>query len=211
MALGFLSLFFTDLLDDSGGLGESLGLALTPTQLTLAALFFLGFAILTVVARRHGDLAGGTVLLAYLVAAGIGVHAMGEGMIIGNNLAGEVAIEDLSTLAQGFSFALHKFLEGFTIAVFLTAKSRAKVAGICTILAGVPIIFGIPLGFFTYPAILANFLFAAGAGAVLFIVVRIARSIEYEKHLWGFILAFLVGFMLVYIGSLVHFAEMVGP
>jgi zinc transporter ZupT len=174
-------------------------------------LFFLGFGILTVVARRVDDLAGGTVLLAYLVAAGIGVHALGEGMIVGNNLAGGVAIEDLSTLAQGFSFALHKFLEGFTIAVFLTPKSRAKVAGICTILAGAPIILGILLGFFTYPAILANVLFAAGAGAVMFIMLRIARSTEYEKHLWQFILAFLVGFMLVYIGSLVHFAEIAGP
>jgi zinc transporter ZupT len=210
MALGFLSLFFTDLLDDSGGLGESLGLAFTPTQITLVALFFLGFAVLTVAARRHGGLAGGTVLLAYLVAVGIGIHAMGEGMIIGNNLAGQVEIEDLSTLTQGLSFAMHKFLEGFTIAVFFTRKDAAKASGICLVLAGVPMILGVPLGFFTYPAILANFLFAAGAGAVLFVIVKVARSVDYEKHLWEFISAFLVGFILVYVGTLIHFAEAAG-
>jgi len=210
MALGFLSLFFTDLLDDSGGLGESLGFALTPTQLALAALFFLGFAALAVAARRYGGVASGTLLPVYLVAVGIGIHAMGEGMIIGNNLAGQVAIEDLSTLTQGLSFAMHKFLEGFTIAVFLTRRGAAKAAGISLLLAGVPMILGIPLGFFTYPAILANFLFAAGAGAVLFIIVMVARSVDYEKNLWEFISAFLVGFILVYVGTLIHFAEAAG-
>jgi zinc transporter ZupT len=208
--LGFLSLFFTDLIDDSGGLGESLGFAFTPTQITLAALFFIGFAILIAAGREKSDLGSGPVLIAYLVAVGIGLHAMGEGMIIGNNLAGEAVVEDLSTLVQGLGFALHKFLEGFTIALFIIPKGRLRSAAICTILAGVPLILGIPLGFFTYPTILANFLFAAGAGAVLFMIVRIAGSFNYAKQIGSFVSGFLLGFVLVYLGSLVHFVEIAG-
>lgn len=70
-----------------------------------------------------------------------------------------------------------------------------------------PLIAGIPFGFFTYPAIFANLLFAAGAGAVLFIMVKIAANVEYERNTRNLILGFVVGFLLVYLGSLIHFAE----
>ena len=59
----------------------------------------------------------------------------------------------------------------------------------------------------TYPAILANFLFAGRAGAAVFIIVKAARSVEYEKSLRLFLLGFVVGFVLVYLGTLIHFTE----
>lgn len=60
-ALGFLCLFFTDLIEDSAELGVSLGLALRPSQLALAALFILGFAVLLAVSRIQAVSRGGAV------------------------------------------------------------------------------------------------------------------------------------------------------
>jgi hypothetical protein len=76
------------------------------------------------------------------------------------------------------------------------------------LLAGVPLLVGIPLGIFAYPAILANYLFAAGAGAAVFVILRIANLIERNKPGFMAVLGFLVGFLLVYIATLVHFTAL---
>lgn len=149
----------------------------------------------------------GPVAVAYLVALGIGIHAMGEGMIIGNNLAGQVTIEDFPTIIQGLSFAIHKFLEGFTIAVFFGQKAWMKKTTACTLLAGLPFLVGMPLGLFTYPAILANFLFAAGAGAAVFVITQLTRFLQLKNDRYRIVLGFLVGFVLVYFASLIHFTQ----
>jgi len=210
IALGFLSLFFTDLIDDSGALGVSSGLSITLNQILLPGLFFLGFSAFMMIAGRysHGrgrSLYSGSILLAYLVAGGIGLHAFGEGMIVGSSLASRALIGELSSLLQGFSFSLHKFLEGFTVAVFFGPKPHLKTATICALLISVPYVIGIPLGLFTYPAILANFFFAAGAGAVIFIILQLTRGFSLDKIDYNVILGFLTGFVLVYVGTLIHF------
>lgn len=213
LALGFLMLFFTDLIDDSGGLGLSLGLNLTATQVALASLFFLGFAVFFIASStKHIDYSGGvgSITIAYLIALGMGLHAMGEGMIIGNNLANQVTIEDFSTIIQGLSFAIHKFLEGFTIAVFFGQSPRVRTATVCTVLAGLPFLIGIPLGAFTYPAILANFLFAGGAGAAVFMMTQLPKLFQLARDRYRIVLGFLVGFVLVYFASLIHFTQIVG-
>jgi zinc transporter ZupT len=208
LALGFLALFFMDLLEDSGGLGESLGLAFSLTQVTLVASFILGYVAFAAYARgidqtnRHPS-----DLLAYVVAVGIGLHSMAEGIVTGYNFAGELAIEEYSLLLQGFSFAAHKFLEGFTIAVFAPTSFRGRGFAILLGLAGLPLLLGIPLGVVMYPAILANLLFAAGAGTTLFIVSRIAVGIQQGKFTKWTGLGFTVGFLLVYIAGLIHFTE----
>jgi zinc transporter ZupT len=213
LALGFLMLFFTDLIDDSGGLGVSSGLNVTMTQVALTSLFFLGFALFFLASNASRTSISdpvGSVAVAYLVALGIGLHAMGEGMIIGNNLAGQVAIEDFSTIIQGLSFAIHKFLEGFTIAVFFGQRPRVITATVCTLLAGLPFLVGMPLGFFTYPAILGNFLFAGGAGAAVYVITQLLGFFQVRNDRYRIVLGFLGGFVLVYFASLIHFTQFSG-
>ena len=210
LALGFLMLFFTDLIDDSGGLGVSSGLNVTMTQVTLVSSFFLGFALFFLASNASRTTLSdsvGSLAVAYLVALGIGLHAMGEGMIIGNNLAGQVAIEDFSTIIQGISFAIHKFLEGFTIAVFFRQTPRVRTATICTLLAGLPFLVGMPLGLFTYPAILGNFLFAGGAGAAVYVITQLLSFFQVRNDQYRIVLGFLVGFVIVYFASLIHFTQ----
>jgi zinc transporter ZupT len=215
LALGFLFIFFTDLLDDSGSLGVSSGLKITLDQVILATLFILGFGLLMMYSgkgfgAKTDSLTHSPFMLAYLIALGVGLHAFGEGMIMGNSLASQVPIEEMSSIFQGFSFSIHKFLEGFTVAVFFGPKPRLRTAGICTVLASLPYLAGIPLGLVTFPAILANYFFALGAGAVIFMIVQIAARFRRDSINYAAILGFVVGFLLVHLGTLIHFTEFGG-
>lgn len=209
-ALGFLSLFFTELIDDSGFLGMSTGLPITKDQVLLSSLFVLGFVCFMLLSERnHGAKSArsllGTGYLAYLVAAGVGLHSLGEGMIVGNSLASQVPIFDWSSIFQGVSFSLHKFLEGFTLAVFFELQPRLKTALICTGLASLPLLIGIPFGVSTYPAVFAGLFFAAGAGAVIFMILQLAPLLKTSGVGYATLFGFIVGFALVYVGSLIHY------
>lgn len=209
VALGFLTLFFTDLIEDSGGLGESLGLGIRPPQIGLILVFILGFAILTLLYRRIDQETSPmeTMVASWLVAAAVGLHSMGEGVVIGYDFAGQVSVEEFSTLMQGLSFAIHKFLEGFTIAFFFPRKIDLKGAGAAALLAGLPLLAGMPVGLAAYPAILSNFLFAAGAGGAVFILIQIVSTGDIGKGRISTIIGFAVGFLLVYFAGLIHFTE----
>jgi zinc transporter ZupT len=210
VALGFLSIFFTELIDDSGFLGMSTGLPLTNDQVVLSSLFVLGFVCFMFLSEMNHSARSvrsrlGTAYLAYLVAAGIGLHSLGEGMIIGNSLASQVPIFELSSIFQGVSFSLHKFLEGFTLAVFYELQPRVKTAMICTGLASLPLLIGIPFGASTYPAVFAGLFFAAGAGAVIFMILQLAPLVKTSGVGYAVLFGFIVGFVLVYVGSLIHY------
>jgi len=209
VAVGFLTLFFTDLIDDSGGLGESLGLSIQPSQIGLIVVFILGFAILTLLYRGLDQETSTvqTMLTSWMVATAIGLHSMGEGIVIGYNFAGQVSVEEFSTLMQGLSFALHKFLEGFTVAFFFPGKPGLKGASVAVLLAGLPLLAGIPIGIAAYPAILSAFLFAAGAGGAVFILIQIVSAGDIRKGHVSTIIGFAVGFLLVYVAGLIHFTE----
>ena len=202
-ALGFMVVFLNDLIDDSGGLGESLGLSFSPIQVALPALFVLGFGLLMMLSITARDSSPSSIV--YLIAGAIGLHALAEGIVIGSNFVGQLEIEELSTIYQGLSFALHKFLEGFTMSIFLIPKAKPKMLLASVLLAGIPLLVGIPLGMFAYPAIIANLLFAAGAGAAVFIILKIAEEITKSKPSTITLIGFFVGFVVVYFATLIHF------
>ena len=209
-ALGFLSLFFTELIDDSGFLGVSSGLPLTSGQIVLTTLFILGFLFLLILSvkgpRVNSDSSRFTaVSLAYLVAMGMGFHSFGEGMIVGNSFASQVPIWELSSLFQGLSFSIHKFFEGFTVALFFEPQPRLKTALICTVLTSLPFIVGVPLGLSTYPNIFANLFFAAGAGAVIFMIVKLVPMVDLKRISYATIFGFTVGFLTIYLSTLIHY------
>ena len=210
LALGFLSIFFTDLMDDAASLGVSSGLPVTQDQFVLASLFVSGFLVFTLLERKLSHSRGssqiGVGFVAYLVAAGIGLHSIGEGLIVGNSIASQVPIWELSSLFQGVSFSLHKFLEGFTIGVFFRPQPNLRTSIICLALAGIPYLAGISLGLSTYPVNFATSFFALGAGSVVFMVIQLAPVLKSTRVTYVAV-GFIVGFMLVYLGTLIHFTS----
>lgn len=114
--------------------------------------------------------------VALLVALGIGLHNLGEGLAIGSAYAvGALALG--ATLVVGF--ALHNTTEGLAI-VAPVARGGSRLPRLAALgaLAGLPVIPGAWIGASAFHPSLAAFLFGVGAGAIAQVVVQIAPSIR---------------------------------
>ena len=150
-----------------GGLGALLGLTV------------LGQALRQ--RRPEKKLAG--LAVAYLVAAGIGLHNLGEGLAVGAALAaGEAALGTFLVLG----FALHNTTEGLAIVAPLGAgggRPRLKHLAALGAVAGVPTIFGAWAGGFAFSPVGAALAFGIAAGAIAQVVWTIGRSLPREAQL----------------------------
>jgi ZIP family zinc transporter len=167
-------------------LSEALELqAALPSALGGAGLVLLGVALsylfLTAVSTRlgSGESAagrGGGLALATLVAIGIGLHNMGEGLAIGSSFAlGELALGTFFIVG----FMIHNVTEGLGIAAPLAEGRRVswgKLAAL-TVVAGAPAILGAWIGGFLTSDLLGVVFFAAAAGAAFEVVVEVARYV----------------------------------
>ncbi len=119
--------------------------------------------------------------LAFLVALGIGLHNLGEGLAIGSAYAvGSLALG--AALVVGF--ALHNTTEGLAIVAPVAkgeeidgATRLKRLVGLGA-LAGAPAILGAFIGASAYDASLAAFMFGLGAGAIAQVIVQIAPSLR---------------------------------
>ena len=115
-------------------------------------------------------------ILALLVALGIGLHNMGEGLAIGGAFAlGQAAFGTL--LIVGFT--LHNTTEGLAIVAPLArAGTRVRVIDLMKLglIGGVPTILGAWLGGFVYSPIWSVLFLAVGVGAIAQVVVQIVRQ-----------------------------------
>jgi zinc transporter, ZIP family len=149
-----------------------------------AGIAYLGLAGIDGWLRGRGERAraggGGAWRLALLVALGIGLHNLGEGLAIGSAYA-------IGSLALGASlivgFALHNTTEGLAIVAPVADGGRAvkgslaRFAGL-GLLAGAPAILGTWIGASAFNPSVAALLFGLGAGAIAQVIVQIAPSIR---------------------------------
>jgi hypothetical protein len=139
-----------------------------------AALVFVGaivaFLLLSGVSAWLGR---GTALL---IAIGIGLHNLGEGVAIGAAYtAGALALG--AFLVVGF--ALHNTTEGLAIVAPL-ARERVSVARLLLLglVAGAPAVLGAWIGAAAYNASAAAFLFGFGAGAIVQVIATLTPSVR---------------------------------
>ncbi len=156
-----------------------------PGALGGAGLVLLGVATswLTLTAISHRFAASGQgralngVALATLVALGIGLHNLGEGLAIGSSFAlGELALG--SFLIVGFM--VHNVSEGLGIAAPIAdgqaAASRLRLLALVAI-AGAPTILGAWIGGYLTNDLLGVLFFAAAAGAAFEVVSEVGRYV----------------------------------
>ena len=187
-----------------------------PSALGGAGLVLLGVAssylILTAISSRLGRGGGGSggagiagLALATLVAIGIGVHNLGEGLAIGSSFAlGELALGTFFVVG----FMIHNITEGLGIAAPLSegkAVSRGRLV-VLTLVAGAPAILGAWLGGFLTSDLLGVVFFAAAAGAAFEVVVEVGRYVA-RKAPGGLssphvLLGFLAGVAVMYVTGL---------
>ena len=120
--------------------------------------------------RARGAGSGG-VYLALLVAIGIGLHNLGEGLAIGSAYAG-------GALALGaflvVGFALHNTTEGLAIVAPLggSRPSLRRLLGL-GLIAGAPVILGAWIGAAAFNSSIVALLLGVGAGAIAQVIVQL--------------------------------------
>jgi hypothetical protein len=118
--------------------------------------------------------------LALMVAVGIGLHNLGEGLAIGTSYAtGALALG--AFLVVGF--ALHNTTEGLAI-VAPMAQTRVSVGRLLGLglLAGAPAILGAWVGASAFNPSIAAFLFGVGAGAVAQVIRQLLPAVRDDRQ-----------------------------
>ena len=138
---------------------------------------------------------------ALLIAVGIGLHNLGEGLAIGSSYAiGEIALGAFLVIG----FTLHNVTEGLAI-VAPIARDRPPVRRLVMLgsIAGLPTVAGAWIGGFTYNPVWTTFFFAVGAGAIVQVIYEVGRLIldRESSRNWASsynVVGFLMGLAIMY-------------
>lgn len=139
----------------------------------------LTFLLLDAIGRRQTAIgrseAGQRLTIAYMIALGIGLHNLGEGLAIGAAYSvGELALGTFLVIG----FIIQNITEGLGI-IAPVLRDRPALSHLLWmgLLGGLPAIFGAWIGGFTYSAPLAVLFLAIGAGAVFEVVYEVAKLV----------------------------------
>jgi ZIP family zinc transporter len=177
--LSFLALdALTEALDLQAGLPSGFqgpGLILLGVSASYLGLAFVAQRFSTAGGReRSAPLEGAA--LATLVAIGIGLHNLGEGLAIGSSIAlGELALGTFLIVG----FMVHNITEGLGIAAPIADGGRVGLArlAVLALVAGAPAIVGAWIGGFITSDVLGVLFFALAVGAALQVVVEVGRYV----------------------------------
>ncbi len=139
-------------------------------------VFFVALAtlgVLLAVGSRGGGQERSALQIAYLIALGIGLHNLGEGLAIGAAYtAGEAALGTFLVLG----FTLHNITEGVGIAAPIVRKNPGlRHFALLILLAGGPAMLGTWIGGFAFNPVWATLFLAVGIGAILQVVWEVGK------------------------------------
>jgi ZIP family zinc transporter len=170
-------------------------------MVALIALLTLGLLMAVGSGANNGQ--RGPLAISYLIALGIGLHNLGEGLAIGAAFTlGEAALGSFLVLG----FTLHNITEGVGI-VAPIAKVRPALYHflLLALLAGWPAMFGMWIGGFAFSPVLATVFLAIGVGAILQVIWEVGRLIArnsaaagHSALSWGNLAGFALGVGIMY-------------
>ena len=210
LTVGLLIFLGFDALAESFDLLEAI-----PSAYNGIGIILIGFtlSILTLSAisyksEHHRQMKGEpfqALIFGYLIALGIGLHNLGEGLAIGSAYAvGEIALGSLLVIG----FMIHNVTEGVAIVAPLTRFVRSLGNFyvhllIMGLLAGAPTIIGAVLGGFAYSPALAVLFLSIGAGAIFDVSYDIMHHMAKGRWMSLFtitnVLGFLAGLLIMYL------------
>ena len=168
---GLLVFLFVDTLAESLELSARVPGAYHGLGLVLLGVASAPLAIGAIAQARRGAGAASGAWVATLIALGIGLHNLGEGLAIGTAYAGgEIALGTFLVVG----FLLHNSTEGLGIVAPL-ASERPSLARLLALgaLAGLPTVVGTWIGGFTYSPVWSTLFLALGAGAIAQVVYEL--------------------------------------
>jgi zinc transporter ZupT len=178
LTVGLLVFLFVDTVLEALELaGEVPGVFQGIPVVFLGILLSLG--VLLAVGQRKGN--NSPMAVSTLIALGIGLHNLGEGLAIGAAFAtGAAALG--SFLVVGFT--LHNITEGVGIAAPLLRGERPSLQTffLLALLAGGPAVLGTWIGGFAFNAFLATLFLSIGAGAILQVIWEVSKLLVNEAR-----------------------------
>jgi zinc transporter, ZIP family len=209
MTLGLLVFLLID--TASEGLEKA---AAVPGSLQGLVLFgasaLLAYLLIQVVSARRGAAAGeaaGRFNVAWMLALGIGLHNLAEGLVVGAAYASGAAALG-AFLVIGFT--LHNVTEGIGIAAPI-AQDRLSVRRFIELaaIAGLPAILGMWIGGFAYSNVAATIFLGIGTGAIVQVIIEVGKLLlrhgQRENHsaaTWSNIIGFTAGLAIMYATAL---------
>lgn len=207
LTLGLLVFLLIDTLLEAFELAAEAPSVFQGVPLALFAALLTWLALMAISARRgptHTDPAKQRLYVATLIALGIGLHNLGEGLAIGAAFAlGEAALG--SFLVIGFT--LHNVTEGVGIAAPVTRDQpnwRQFLA--LALLAGLPAVAGAWIGGFAFSPIMATLFLGIGVGAIWQVIVEVGNLLRRDAAKdgapvvsWLNVGALLIGFGIMYV------------
>ena len=204
LTAGLLVFLGVDALDEALEAAAALpgafqGVGLIVTGVLIAALSLVW------VSRRFGQGNDTTrhIGLAMLIAIGIGLHNLGEGLAIGAAYSlGKVALGTFLVLG----FTIHNTTEGLAI-VTPIARERTSLATLVMLglVAGAPTILGAWIGGLSYSPVLATLFLAVGAGAIFQVVYELVKMMVADARTPAFgyqVTGFAAGLLVMYLTGL---------
>jgi ZIP family zinc transporter len=209
MTLGLLVFLLID--TASAGLEKA---AAVPGSLQGLILFgasaLLAYLLIQVVSARRGakaSEAAGRFNVAWMLAIGIGLHNLAEGLAVGAAYASGAASLG-AFLVIGFT--LHNVTEGIGIAAPI-AQDRLSVSrfiGLATI-AGLPAVLGTWIGGFVYSNLAATIFLGIGTGAIVQVISEVGKLLlrhgqreNQSAATWSNIIGFTAGLAIMYATAL---------
>jgi len=164
-----------ELAGDIGGAFQGVGLVGIGIVVT--------FLLLDAISRRQASIgrseADQRLSLAFMIATGIGLHNLGEGLAIGASFSqGALALGTFLVIG----FIIQNITEGLGI-IIPVLKDRPSLRSLLLLglIGGAPAIVGGLIGGLLYSKVLAVLFLAIGAGAVFEVVYEIAKLIQKDS------------------------------
>lgn len=212
LTVGLLVFLLVDTLLEAFEVAAELPGVFQGIPLVLFAALTTWLAIAAIGARRRrgsgSDPARNAVFLAVLIALGIGLHNLGEGLAIGAAFSlGEAALGAFLVIG----FMLHNVTEGIGIVAPLVRPGNdqgpklATFAGLA-LLAGTPAVLGAWVGGFAFSPLLASLFLGIGLGAIWQVIVEVVALLRGYAEREGMPLfswlnfgGFLAGLLIMYL------------
>jgi ZIP family zinc transporter len=177
LTVGLLVFLFIDTILEALEVAAALPAAFSGAPLVWLVTLFTVLLLLAVSGRKAGQ---SRLMVATLIALGIGLHNFGEGLAIGAALASsEVALGTFLVIG----FTLHNITEGVGIAAPI-ARERTSLWQLVALglLAGAPAILGTWIGGLVYSPMLTTLFLAIGAGAILQVIWEVGKLVVQDAR-----------------------------
>jgi zinc transporter ZupT len=171
--------------------GDALSESMESAQLVPGAFQGVGLVLLGVVGaylaiaavgqRRKSEAGQASPLrIATMLALGIGLHNLGEGLAVGSAYAsGQIALGSFLVLG----FLLHNTTEGLGIvAPIAKVHTEPRQLLVLGLVAGAPTVLGAWLGGFTYSPLLNTLFLAIGVGAILQVIQQLWQFFARQRE-----------------------------